>query len=197
MSNNFINHVAPPTSQVPKREQVGELERIGNRIRVVNSQLTSLSTGYSPEFGARVHAILHLSAPRDQAMLDAWSRIGHGDAQRSPRVDLIRANESSVSPMGAACLISYAKGYLDELEAIRAATSAVVGATPSQTSEPTSVILPQMPSSATRSQPSRSPSPGPSQEKSNHPSLATPEPDTARHPDSTKKTSSRQPQRAD
>ena len=126
MSNNFITHAAPPTSPVPKCEQVGEQDRIGSRIRLINKQLAGLFTGYSPAFGDRVNEILQHSPPTDQAMLDAWARIGHGDAIRSPRIDLIHANESSVSPLGVACLISYARGYLDELETIQASTRAAM-----------------------------------------------------------------------
>lgn len=138
MSNNSAKPLASTTSPVPSGEQNGELNGITGRIRVVRRQLDGLFTGYSPAFGARVNEILDHSPPTDVAMLEAWSRIGHGDAARGPRIDLIRANEATMSPLGVACLINYARGYLDELEAVQAATLAVALPTRSRTSEPTS-----------------------------------------------------------
>lgn len=130
MSNNFINHAAAAPCEVPTCEQLGEQDRLAGRIRLVNKQLAGLFTGYSPAFGNRVTEILDHSPPTDQAMLDAWARIGHQDAHRGPRIDLIQANESTMSAMGVACLISYARGYLDELETIQAATVAAVAPPP-------------------------------------------------------------------
>jgi len=119
MSNNSASPFVPSTNEESSGEQLCEQRSVESRIRLIRKQLDGLFTGYSPAFGSRVNEILQHSPPTDQAMLDAWSRIGHGDAVRSPRIDLLRANESTMSPLGVACLISYARGYLDELETMQ------------------------------------------------------------------------------
>jgi len=126
MSNNSASPSVPTTSKESSSEQLCEQRCVEVRIRLIRKQLEGLFTGYSPDFGSRVNKILQHSPPTDQATLDAWIRIGHGDAVRSPRIDLIRANESTMSPLGVACLISYARGYLDELETIQAVAQRVL-----------------------------------------------------------------------
>lgn len=132
-ATNVVTAAGITTSQVQMCVQLGVQSGISARVRLVRKQLDGLFTGYSPAFGDKVHEILGRTEGNDAAMLDAWSRIGHKDAQRSPRIDLLRANESTMSPVGVACLISYARGYLDELETIQAATSAAVKAPESST----------------------------------------------------------------
>ena len=134
-SNKSASPHAASTNGESKGEQRGESGGISHRLRVIRRQLEGLCSGYSPAFGNRVQELLQHSPPTDQAMLDAWTRIGHGDAARSPRIDLIHANESSVSPLGVACLVSYARGYLDELEQLQAAAQTLAAA-PSPDPEP-------------------------------------------------------------
>lgn len=68
----------------------------------------------------------HLTAPRppDAYMLDAWERVGRQDALRGDRAYLSRAAATTVSALGLACLIRYARGFEDETDA-RAAASVV------------------------------------------------------------------------
>jgi len=131
-AHNVITAAAATTSPVPSCAQLCEKTGISQRLRVIRKQLEGLFSGYSPAFGDAVHEILGKTESNTQAMLQAWRRIGHNDAFRNPRVDLLRANESTMSPMGVACLISYARGYLDCLETVEAAAMAVDTATAPQ-----------------------------------------------------------------
>lgn len=90
-------------------------------LAVIHSRLGQLYTACSPAFSARVHEYLNAASPTDRMMLDAWSNIGHQDAKRSPRVDILRTNEQTMTPLGVACLISYARGWIDEQDARTAA----------------------------------------------------------------------------
>jgi len=174
MSNNSASPSAPTTNKKSSGEQLCEQGCVEYRIRLIRKQLDGLFSGYSPDFGTRVNQILQHSQTTDQTMLDGWSKVGHGDAVRSPRIDLIRANESTMSPLGVACLISYARGYLDELETMQSVAQRLLTPTPSQTSAPTAPTPQYDQHPATRPKRGRSPSPAHKGPAPSHPSCPAP-----------------------
>jgi hypothetical protein len=117
---------AAAATPCPVQNSVQQCEQAAKKSsrEVVLQSLTRLSTGCSQAFQARVHEYLTAAKQSDQMMLDAWTRIGHQDCLRSPRVDLLKTNEQTMSPLGVACLISYARGWLDEIDRTNAAKAA-------------------------------------------------------------------------
>lgn len=65
------------------------------------------------------HVTEHLERPTqsDAMMLDAWERVGRQDAGRGQRAGYRNTIGKSMTPLGIACLIRYARGYQDQLEA--------------------------------------------------------------------------------
>lgn len=83
----------------------------------IRTSLTTLPTCSSRVINTAVHQ--HLTAPTtDNAMLlDGWEKCGRGDFQRKMPVKFRHIEKEVFTALGIACLIRYARGYLDEAEA--------------------------------------------------------------------------------
>lgn len=66
-----------------------------------------------------VERYLHAPAGTDIYLLDAWERVGRKDAARSSRVSFTRTTASTMTPLGLACLVRYARGFADERDALK------------------------------------------------------------------------------
>ena len=87
----------------------------------IRKELTTLPTCSSQVINRQVHE--HLTEPTtDNArMLDAWERCGRADFRRQLPVKFRNVIKETFSALGIACLVRYARGYLDEAEAATAA----------------------------------------------------------------------------
>lgn len=80
----------------------------------VKEDIDKLLTGLDPEINRLVHRHLNDPAPETRRLCDAWTKLGHQDRKREPRLQLKDAVKRTLTPVGIACLVSYARGWLDE-----------------------------------------------------------------------------------
>ena len=82
----------------------------------IRKQIEDLYAVCGPLNSKAVHN--YLSNPNDVngRLLAAWAKFGRNDRCRSVRIDLKGAAKTTLSPLGFACLISYARAWLDESE---------------------------------------------------------------------------------
>jgi len=115
--NNFIVPVSTTASSQP-RESIS-CERVLNKACLIHirKQLEALSTAFPQDFHTVVCAYLADSSGADRALLDKWAGFGRLDRGRSVQLGLSAEAHRTVSPLGVACLISYARAWLDESEA--------------------------------------------------------------------------------
>lgn len=83
----------------------------------VRKQLTDLYASCSPANSARVQEYLAKEEGPDAGLILAWSRYGRADRGRTVDLHLNEVARQTVSPLGYACLIAYARAWLDESEA--------------------------------------------------------------------------------
>lgn len=76
-----------------------------------------LLAGCDPVILPVVHTYLDDPDPDTLMFLDAWERCGRGDAATGMRVELNRTARQTLTPLGIACLVRYARGLEDELQA--------------------------------------------------------------------------------
>lgn len=94
------------------------------RIRV---ELNNLFTGCTPLDHKAIHEYLSNPSESDRMMLDAWARCGRNDRQRTVSLRLTEVARKTVTPMGLACLVRYARAWIDEAEARAGAVTAAEG----------------------------------------------------------------------
>jgi len=82
--------------------------------------LPDLFAGCSPDVMTRAKRVLDQAQGMDRALLDGWRKVGREDARRPARPDWKRAAGTTMSPLGIACLLEYARAYEDERTAMRA-----------------------------------------------------------------------------
>lgn len=99
-------------SQAEREQEVRRL-----RIVSVNKVLASLLAGLSPADHQLVHNYLEHPSAAASAMLDAWARCGRGDGARQPSIDMTRTAKATLTPLGVACLVRYARAWVDAAEA--------------------------------------------------------------------------------
>lgn len=84
----------------------------------VRKQLADLFASCPPLIGNRVHEYLAMTEGPDAALIGAWSAYGRRDRSRTVDLRLAEVARRTVSPLGYACLIAYARAWLDEAEAL-------------------------------------------------------------------------------
>jgi hypothetical protein len=84
----------------------------------VRKQLEHLYTVNSPDIHKRVCDYLDNAEGANRMLLDSWAAYGRRDRQRTVDLRLNAAAQSTITPLGFACLISYARAWVDEAEAI-------------------------------------------------------------------------------
>jgi hypothetical protein len=86
-------------------------------LTLIRNQLTQLSTDCSPQFRQQLEHYLEGPSATDEALLDAWAKCGRNDRSRCVNLRLTEVARNTISPLGMACLIRYARAWLDEAEA--------------------------------------------------------------------------------
>lgn len=90
----------------------------------------NLQTSYCPPAIDQISAACHPSAlarlgvyladppPADAEMLNAWERVGREDAKRGGAPRWRPAGNQTLTALGLACLVRYARGFEDEAQAV-------------------------------------------------------------------------------
>lgn len=82
--------------------------------------LPDLFAGCAQEVMTRAKEHVDHATGTDRALLDGWRKVGREDAHRPRRPEWRRAAANSMTPLGIACLLEYARAYEDEHTAMRA-----------------------------------------------------------------------------
>lgn len=86
-----------------------------------------LFTGCDPGVSPFVRAHLDSKQPATMYLLEAWARLGRKDAATGARPYWSGAVRQTVSPLGMACLIAYARAHEDETAARAILAASVAG----------------------------------------------------------------------
>lgn len=114
----------------------------------IRKQLTRLCAGCSQLDSIAIRRYLEAPSTHDYDMLSAWSRCGRNDRGRTVRLDITAQARGTVTPFGIACLLAYARAWIDEAEAL-----ALADGTPGSSSAPREDAPPTRP----RQGPTRAP----------------------------------------
>lgn len=115
-ANKSVNPSTAATSKNGSSEQPCGLGEGSRELLAVRKQLEQLLTTYSPAANPDIHRYLENPPEADRILLDAWAKCGRNDRQRSIDLRLTDVARSTMSPLGIACLIRYARGWVDEAE---------------------------------------------------------------------------------
>lgn len=86
--------------------------------------LPELFAGCAPEVMAAAKVHLDHATGTDRALLDGWRKVGREDAHRPARPNWTHTAERTMTPLGIACLLEYARAFDDERTAMLADTPA-------------------------------------------------------------------------
>jgi len=103
----------------------GEYQVNKDAITSVRKQLTQLFAACEPVIHNRVSVYLAMTEGPDAQLIAAWSRFGRADRQRTVDLRLNDVAKRTISPLGFACLIAYARAWLDEAESMAAESAAL------------------------------------------------------------------------
>jgi len=115
-SNNLITPAAAPPSTPNDGGTTGEQPARDNDAHTIRTQLAEIFTGCSQLDAAALHR--HLADPTDavRPLLDAWAKCGRGDRSRTLKLQLTPIAKRTMTPLGLACLVRYARAWLDAHE---------------------------------------------------------------------------------
>jgi hypothetical protein len=117
-SNNSVSPAVAATSEGRSKSTTGEQSVNDSALISVRQQLEALYTANSPDIHNRVCGYLDSTAGPDAQLIAAWSAYGRRDRQRTVDLRLNDVAKRTISPLGFACLIAYARAWVDEAEAI-------------------------------------------------------------------------------
>lgn len=112
-----IKRVLVAPSDAQKCEQACAQPVPEKLLAQIRAQLTTLPTCSSQDINTRVGEYLTHASGNDLYMLDAWEKCGRADFKRGLPVKFQNVCREVLTALGIACLIRYARGYLDEAEA--------------------------------------------------------------------------------
>ena len=92
----------------------------------IRADLHNLFAGCSPLDNRAIHQYLTSPSDADRMMLDAWARCGRNDRKRTVDLRLTEIARKTMTPLGLACLITYARAWIDEAESRAAELTAQV-----------------------------------------------------------------------
>lgn len=125
-------------------KQLCELRLDDPRIREVHESINLLLTVGSPDYQQALHRYLHDPSEKDTYLLNAWAKCGANDRARTINLRMTDIARSSMTPLGVACLITYARAWLAEHENRLIASPPVAGSTTTQAARlPQPELLPE------------------------------------------------------
>lgn len=83
----------------------------------MQADINKLSSAFSDGCAQHVHKHLTDPTPSDRVMIEAWAACGRKDSCRKFRLQISEEARKTMTPLGIACLIAYARAYVDALEA--------------------------------------------------------------------------------
>jgi hypothetical protein len=114
------NNSATPTpahASVEESKSVTRALAVNNNALVhIKEELHNLFTGCSPLDNRAISEYLTNPSDGDRMMLEAWARCGRNDRKRTVDLRLTEVARKTMTPLGLACLISYARAWIDETE---------------------------------------------------------------------------------
>ena len=118
--------LAPDAASAPSgSEQSSEQSESECALAAVRKQLADLYASCPPLSSNKIQEYLALDDGADAALIRAWADYGRRDRTRTVDLHLNDVARRTVTPLGYACLIAYARAWLDEAEAIAFAASAL------------------------------------------------------------------------
>lgn len=82
----------------------------------MRNDLEKVFTGCSQLDSKIVHHYLANATGSDRFLLDAWAKCGRNDMPRRFNISLNDQARRTVTPLGLACLVAYARAWIDEAE---------------------------------------------------------------------------------
>lgn len=118
---NKTNNSASPaiaTASAEETKRVTSALHENNQALIhMRAELHNLLTGCSPLDNRAVHEYLVNASPLDRLMIEAWAKCGRNDRKRTMNINLTESAKKTMTPLGLACLVSYARAWIDETEA--------------------------------------------------------------------------------
>ena len=93
----------------------------------VRRDMDNLLSGCAQVTANAVHDYLSKTEGADAALLAAWAAFGRKDRRQTVDISVREAARRTLTPLGLACLVSYARAWLDEADAIKARAYVVPG----------------------------------------------------------------------
>lgn len=107
----------PVTSDDSAESITCELAVHSKAMTQLRTELNQLFTGCSPLENTRVSHYLEKAEGSDRMLLDAWAKCGRNDHRRTVDIRLTEQARRTMTSLGLACLVAYARAWLDESEA--------------------------------------------------------------------------------
>jgi hypothetical protein len=86
------------------------------RLIHTRQELHNLFSGCTPLDNRLIHQYLNKPSTADQMMLDAWAKCGRNDQERTVDLRIGDTARRTMTPLGLACLIRYARAWIDAAE---------------------------------------------------------------------------------
>lgn len=93
-----------------------EQVRLARLITLTNESCTQLVNSLPPETHQAVHTLLADPSEGKVQMLNAWRFCAQRDLEHGRAVDLAATAKRVETPFGVACLVAYAKAYVEAAE---------------------------------------------------------------------------------
>jgi len=116
-SKKSVSISIPVTSDDSAESITSELAVHSKAITQLRAELHNLFTGCSPLENTRVSHYLEHAEGSDRMLLDAWAKCGRNDHRRTVDIRLTEVAKRTMTSLGLACLVAYARAWLDESEA--------------------------------------------------------------------------------
>lgn len=107
----------PVTSDASAESITCELAAHSKAMTQLRTELHQIFTGCSPMENTRVSHYLEKAEGSDRMLLDAWAKCGRSDRRRTVDIRLTEQARRTMTSLGLACLVAYARAWLDESEA--------------------------------------------------------------------------------
>jgi hypothetical protein len=126
-ANNSVTRIKSMTNTETEILAAGAQAAGNALIARTQRELAALLTACSPDINNAVALYLEKTSGPEAAQLNAWRTVGQRDAKRNFDLNLNETARRTVSSLGMACLIAYARAWLDEHDAQQPAFKVPVG----------------------------------------------------------------------
>lgn len=117
-SNKSVKPRPVDASDKPPEGITCELPEGQKRINSVESAIHRLLDACPQQVVSRLNDYLRETDTEAATLIYAWAECGRRDHQRTPDLVLCPTALRTVTPLGLACLVAYARAWIDEEQAI-------------------------------------------------------------------------------